>query len=726
MKLHVRKSNASAASILRRIFRCRPNDQSGQALVLVLGLVAMIFLGAIALAQNVSQHYPIVEQDLIDHEAYRAMQAGINQYLSLANSDPDAVACDGSLDTVSNWPSPTSSTSTTLSIPNGVCSGFSTNTWEAVPNLATTQGPPAYFMYGTPIVYVCTGGTTVCPANVWVSLKVIGASKSGQFSNYVPGTVTFDPANGFLLNLYWLNYDQEDPTVVPTSPTCTWYWSPSPAGLGSKCVPVDYVAEETLNGNIFSNDPLFICANSSTASAADSPTINGTISSADPSYATLADPDNSCDDSIYGSETQQDDQPFEPIPTDDVVLGTEAADNGCEYEGPTEISLAKNGAGAATTVALLSNGKVLSALGGTLNVAATTSFTASGQISVVASGGTAVLDYTGVTSSTFTGVTIVSGTPSWTLSTGKAVDQSAYEMDVTSPETQTGGTGNDALSDVGNTNTCMAGTGGGWVPYPANGVVFVENCPSTDSLCGTYNPLGSSADVFAPDDQKSGYEGPSASSTSTSSTEGDAIIQGTVSGPLTIAAQNNVVITGNLCYASWTANASLPSQDSSCGDTPPSTPTTEDVLGLIAYNYVVVNHPMTEKSGQWDNNTPCTNNLAPIGSGTTPNCDLDDPVIDAAILALNQQFFVANWDDGAFLDSINVNGTISEDWRGPVGVGGSGGNGYLKNYNYDQRLEWLSPPDYLNPGTSAWTLGTISAVTGTCPSAVTGCTTPAP
>ncbi len=699
----------------------------------MLGLVAMIFLGAIALAQNVSQHYPIVEQDLIDHEAYRAMEAGINQYLSLANTDPDSIACDGKLDTVSNYPSPMTSTTTTLSIPSGVCSGFSVNTWETVPNLATTHGPAAYFMYGTPTVYDCTGGTTKCPTNIWVSLKVIGASVSGQFSNYVPGTVTFDPANGFLLNLYWLNYDQIDPTVIPPAPTCTWYWSPATPGLGSGCVPVDYLAGETLNGNIFSNDPLFICASSTTPSAANSPEINGTVSSADPSYATLADPSSGsgCKNSIYGSVTQQYDQPFEPIPTDDVVLGTEAAANGCEYEGPTEISLAKNGAGAATTVASGDNGKALSALSGTLDVAATTGFGGTGQISVVASGGTAVLNYTGETSSTFTGVTIVSGTTSWTLSTGKAVDQSDYEMDVTSPETQTGGTGNDALSDPGNTNTCMAGTGGGWVPYPANGVVFVENCPSSDSLCGTYNPLGSSSDVFSPDDLQSGYEGPSATSSSTSSTEGDAIVQGTVSGPLTIAAQNNIVITGNLCYASWTADASLPSQDSACGAIPPSTPTTADVLGLIAYNYVVVNHPMTESGGgrggpTWNNDSTCTNNLAPIGSGTTPNCDLDDPVLDAAILALNQQFFVANWGDGNFLDSINVNGTISEDWRGPVGVGGSGGSGYLKNYNYDQRLEWLSPPDYLNPGTSAWTLGTISAVTGTCPSSVTGCTTPAP
>jgi hypothetical protein len=167
---------------------------------------------------------------------------------------------------------------------------------------------------------------------------------------------------------------------------------------------------------------------------------------------------------------------------------------------------------------------------------------------------------------------------------------------------------------------------------------------------------------------------------------------------------------------------------STCDTSPPTlNATATDVLGLIAYNYVVVNHPMTvtvrNGNSTWNNDSTCASNEATLGSTTSNSglqCDLDNVVIDAAILALNNQYFVSNWDQGAGLDNVYVNGSISEDWRGPVGYGNSG---YNKQYTYDQRLEYLSPPGYLNPGTSSWGIGTISAVTGRCPSTVTGCST---
>jgi hypothetical protein len=255
----------------------------------------------------------------------------------------------------------------------------------------------------------------------------------------------------------------------------------------------------------------------------------------------------------------------------------------------------------------------------------------------------------------------------------------------------------------------------------------VENCRSGDASCtgsSAFNPLGQGGnDLFAPDDQASGWSGPSATSNSGSATNGDVLVEGTEAGPLTIAAQNDVVITGNLCYANWLTSGA-------CDTTPPTTGATSDVLGLIAYNYVVVNHPMQSqgRGNNYQNDSNCTSNLATFGSTTSNSglsCDLDNPVIDAAILALNNQYFVSNWDNGNLLGNINVNGSISEDWRGPVGTfgGGGGSTGYSKQYTYDQRLEYLSPPGYLNPGTSSWQLGTISAVTGICPSTLTGCST---
>lgn len=625
--------------------------ESGQALLIVMGLVTLIFLGTLAVAQNVDQHYPIVQRDQIVHESYRAMQAGVNNYLSMANSNPDTVICSATVDKVSNYPNPTLSSSSTPSLPTGsqLCSGFTTGSWISVPNLASTLGAAAWYLYGSPTIYYCTGGSSKCPQTVWVSMTVIGASKTGQISSYTPSTITVQPQNGFLLNLWWLNYDQLDPTTLAGTQTCTWYWNNGNA-LESGCVPVDFVSGETLTGNIFSNDPIFICSDSS-----GSPTVNGTVSTAD-SSAFVADPTSSgCGNKVLGSPGTVTSQTPEPIPTDDVILGTEAAQNGCLYEGPTELQLA---------------------------------------------------EYTG--------------------SVSKYVG--TYGMDVTSPDTSTGGPGvtNDALDDSANASICMPSSSGGWVPYPKNGIDFVENCTSSDSSCtgsSAFEPMDqASNDLYAPDDQESGWEGPTASATS-----GDALVEGTEQGPLTIAAQNNIVITGDLCYASWTTSGGVP-----CNAAPPNA--TSDVLGLIAYNYVVVNHPMTYTSGgggghggggggSWGNDSDCTSNEATLGSTTSNSglsCDLDNPVIDAAILALNEQYFVNDWDQGNALDNIYVNGSISEDWRGPVGTGNSS-TGYAKQYTYDQRLEYLSPPGYLNPGTSSWALGTISAVTGSCPSTVTGC-----
>ncbi len=62
--------------------------------MIVIGLVTMIFLGSIVMVQNVTAHYPLVEQDVLQHEAYRAMQAGVNEYTSEANADPDYVICN--------------------------------------------------------------------------------------------------------------------------------------------------------------------------------------------------------------------------------------------------------------------------------------------------------------------------------------------------------------------------------------------------------------------------------------------------------------------------------------------------------------------------------------------------------------------------------------------------------------------------------------------------------
>jgi hypothetical protein len=204
-------------------------------------------------------------------------------------------------------------------------------------------------------------------------------------------------------------------------------------------------------------------------------------------------------------------------------------------------------------------------------------------------------------------------------------------MDVTSPATKQTKPG------------CGPGTN---LSLPSNGVIFVQGVP--------------------------GKGDPNYSACSGSACYGDVSISngatsGGLAGQLTVAAENDIVITGSLTYHTY--------------------PTGTDVLGLIATNDVALYHPVTSGGSN--------------GSGSVTN-----PRIDAAILSLNHSFYVQNWNRGSPLGTLTVNGVIAQKFRGPVGTfSGSGGTintGYAKAYSYDTRLKYLTPPYFLNPLQSAW------------------------
>jgi hypothetical protein len=177
------------------------------------------------------------------------------------------------------------------------------------------------------------------------------------------------------------------------------------------------------------------------------------------------------------------------------------------------------------------------------------------------------------------------------------------------------------------------------VALPANGVIYVDNngaCTSGYVRDQTY--------------------------TSEQAACGNAWVQGNYSQDITIAAANDVVINGDLHRN-----------------------TDELLLGLVGNNFVRVYHPV---NWSWS------------GCGSNTTAALDDPEIDAAILALNHSFIVDNWDCGARLGNLNIDGAIAQFYRGPVGT--SGGTGYLKNYVYNDRLRYREPPYFLDPVQSQW------------------------
>ena len=81
-----------------------------------------------------------------------------------------------------------------------------------------------------------------------------------------------------------------------------------------------------------------------------------------------------------------------------------------------------------------------------------------------------------------------------------------------------------------------------------------------------------------------------------------------------------------------------------------------------------------------------------------------------AILSVNHSFWVQRYDVGqaSQLGTLHVDGALAQRYRGPVGTtsGGVASTGYVKQYVYDQRLKYLSPPKFLDPVASSWGVAT--------------------
>ncbi|WP_298989365.1 hypothetical protein [uncultured Pseudokineococcus sp.] len=146
---------------------------------------------------------------------------------------------------------------------------------------------------------------------------------------------------------------------------------------------------------------------------------------------------------------------------------------------------------------------------------------------------------------------------------------------------------------------------------------------------------------------------------------GTAFVQGTLAGQTTVAAARDVVVTGDLTYATGTGGT--------------------DVLGLIPNGFLWVYNPQTSDSSRL----------------------LPQPVrkVDAGILSLGHSFVVQNYDRGGELGTLTVRGTIAQKHRGIVK---SGANGYVKDYRFDKRLANLPPPYFLTPADSPWTVTRVS------------------
>jgi hypothetical protein len=196
---------------------------------------------------------------------------------------------------------------------------------------------------------------------------------------------------------------------------------------------------------------------------------------------------------------------------------------------------------------------------------------------------------------------------------------------------------------------------------PADGVVYVAN----DGACPEYTPIDSGAAPV---------------------TCGNLELQGDYAASATFSAENDILVKNSVTRTSSGS---------------------QFLLGLIAQNFVRVHHPVKncDPASACNLVKGCTN-----AAGTPTNVS-----ITAAILSLTRSFIVDNWFCGAPLGTLTVYGAIAQKYRGPTGRREITGStvvttGYFdgKDYHYDSRFKYRSPPHFPDPVQAQWRVQTFS------------------
>ena len=622
---------------VRAVERAREAGQA--AMGMVIGLILLISLTAGTLAATAMQHDPLVSNDVVQHLAYRALQSGIDSYLSAVNQNPNLVNCN------SNNTSSSSTACPSAELP-------ALDTWETVTGNGNNPITEK-FLWTNPWLCFNTAcsavGSTAGQTLEYVKELVYGAAQNGKTVSFQSSYVNFTPENGFLTHIFWSNYESTVP-ASGQSANCTYDWNDSYEGPdinnqnnfgSSNCAAVFFGPGDTLYGPVYSNDSFYVDDSPNFGSSAD----KSTMTTHDPNCLFVAPLDNhgtaatcsgadTADVGTYNSATSSDNAQLEPLPATDTELASIAAQSGCLYSGPTTITLSNSG--------------------------------------------------------------------------------TTEVMNVRSLNTPYSSSGANEDNSSTNPNSCGIGAN---VPAPTNGVVYVENTPSSQTCTAYANPYDgvSGTGQYS---QLGLYYG----QTATPDCEGDAFVSGTVTGALTIATQNDIIIDNNITYVDcgYSFNSQFANQ---CAYS--STAGANDALGLIAFAYVDVNRPLATIG----NTTFVMITCGATNSVAAPLCDpgANGLTIDAAILALNDGFGVNNYTfagngnfSGNAEGTLDVYGSISEDYRPAVGTfsNGSVATGYTKYYIWDSRLGYVNVPDYLDPGTPRWSIASTAVAQGvTCTTA---------
>jgi|GEM_PF-1950594 len=625
--------SASNRPASARVGRARRRTDAGQqAIVLVLAVLTLMSALAVVIMTQTAQETPIVNRTLLDHAAYQAVRAGIDDYLYAINANPNAAAC---------------STSSPASCQEFIQAGFQFGKWNLVSRNVAANNLHQWFSFGPPSLV--SGALLPNPTPGTVDVTVVGAA--GYLVNlssiqYQTAHVIINPQDDLLLNVVWSNYTATDPNLIGIgngSGPCQYAYQPGgdPCN-GSGAGAVLDGSSFSVFGPLFSNDYVFVC---------NKPQVEYLTSGLPP--ADYAGPDPNFGNSNYGA----------------------FAEPGCS----NRVAWATSGGGTSTKLCqfCVDKGSPERAPTSDANLAALAKLEG--------------CYYAGPTTITFNA-------------------DGSYVVD--SPETAatTANPTFDPFSTPLNKSQCFpsSGSNNGTVPrLPDNGVIYVD-APSSSVCSGLLKSTNPLYAAYRPGTYST-YDG----ETSNPQCEGDAIVHGEVKGDVTLGVNNDIIIDGNITYSSCApANPVVSGAGLWQGTCTAQSGQVNDVLGLVANNYVEIGLPNATRYNRRPN-TPgtCTSGI---------NCQLQNPIIEAAILTLNQTFGVTNLGYTSLttstLGSIAFLGSLAEQYSDIEQVNNGYSNvGYGMDYNWDQRLSVISPPSFLTPlGSSYWSEQSSSVTVGTC------------
>ena len=230
----------------------------------------------------------------------------------------------------------------------------------------------------------------------------------------------------------------------------------------------------------------------------------------------------------------------------------------------------------------------------------------------------------------------------------------------------------------------------------ANGVIYVEQCPASPGKCAQTSSVN-----FSNSGGNFVYSGPGVA--------GSAVVEGSVDGKYTVAADNNIYISGPLCYGASTCTGA-------------SASTAGQVLGLVATDSILLGYQSANSSpppGSMDENPNTTISRSDLLYGGPEYFAYDESQItgvaplDAALMAMNGTFAYRGRNTGndsnplSFDGSVAVNVPCTADNVNNYVIGGhmcrtnwafleqSHGNGQSGNgpqFTYDGNLSSALPP----------------------------------